>query len=184
VNESAHVSLNTKGQSLFNTLDTDVYFEEDSNWGRVRGKSGRFPSSGRGQQTKQLIHQGEVGFYPGSPQGTQYYAVIVRSVWLPTYTIDHEFFLLAAIDRGEPVAAIGANFRVLVKRSCASRLAFVEDDLCGRTRFGVEVGECSVSKNDPQAKTLLNDIVDLFAFEIRKVQYSFDLWNDHLRSVL
>ena len=92
--------------------------------------------------------------------------------------------MLAAIDRGELVAAIGANFRVLVKRSCASRLAFIEHDLCGRTRFGVEVGECSVSKNDPQAKTFENDIVDLFAFEIRKVQYSFDLWNDHLRSVL
>lgn len=84
----------------------------------------------------------------------------------------------------KPSAASGSNFRVLVKRSRASRLAFIEDYLGGRTRFGVEVRECSVGKNDPQAKTFLNDIVDLFALEIRKVQYTFDLWNDHLRSVL
>jgi hypothetical protein len=50
--------------------------------------------------------------------------------------------------------------------SRTSGLAFIEHDLCGCARFGVEVGKRSVGKNDPQAKSFLNHIVDLFTFEI------------------
>jgi hypothetical protein len=63
--------------------------------------------------------------------------------------------------------------------SRVSGFAFIEYDRCRRARFGIEVGKCSVGKNDPEAKPFLNDILDLFTFEIRKVPHAFDHRNNH-----